>query len=257
MDRKLGKKKLLSYKKSLKKILNANPIIKNTFYVLVLLSVFSLLGILKVGLREEKYITVIGNHISSERNELVKYIVTVTHSDKSKQVSQEQSDKKSNNLIEAAKSFGIDPLDIKLVSSFLYEEKPQINSTNTRVKPEEVWMSSKSVEIVLRDLEKSIEFSNLLTSFEGLEIYGPNYFMDVSKVDEARLLSKAMEDATEKAKFITKTNNKWLVKIISIEEVGNANFIQDPSVLGIGNTSKYVQGTTTVTKSVRVKFSIR
>ncbi|OGC45608.1 hypothetical protein A2V49_03910 [candidate division WWE3 bacterium RBG_19FT_COMBO_34_6] len=253
---KLGLKKLIDYVKN-------DHVIRSTFYILMVFSLLSWFGIIKIGpvkLSEEKHITMIGNYVSIEPNQVATFTATITEINKDKNVVVETLVKKSTNLTDEIKKFGIDQINIKTINNVLYqsdEPSPLSNTKNPNL-TEKLWRGSVGIEIKLDDISKVAAFNALLSGFENTEVFGPNYNVDEQKIDEARLLSNALEDAKNKALFITKNNNLKLGKILNIEEIGNSNIFPYSDILGMGGGGEeFSPGSTKISKTIKVKFELK
>ncbi len=263
--RKVEQTKVFDAKKYIKILLDFvanNSFVKNTLIILVLISMFSLLKLLRLGplyISPEKYISVTGTATSVESNESAKFMVTAKREDPEKDKAVEQGAKDVNNFIELVKNFGVDPMNIKTTSNNVYQYEKEPLTVRTTQK-QLIWVSSTTIEVDLDDISKSSEFLSLINQQNNLEVYGPEYYLDPEKIDEARLLVNAIESAQEKAKFVAKNNGRRVGKILSIEENMISDVIPYQRVLGISSESESLAlepGSTKVTKSVIVKFELK
>ncbi len=239
-----------------------NPEVKTIFYTLILITAFSLLGVFKIGsikISDDNTLTVIGNFSTQEYNRVAAYIVSISDTGTEKNDLINEINNKTVKIAEHAKDFGIDQADIKTTNNYIYRvQDPEI----LRKYPtkQDVWKAGTSIEIKLRDLNKAGDFTILLTSFNNTELYGPNYSLDEKELDEAMMLSKAVNDAKVKAMYMAEAQNTRLGRIVSIEEINGLSYRSYGDVLGIGSgggTSEYLPGATKVTKTVKVKFKLR
>ncbi|MFC1722063.1 SIMPL domain-containing protein [Patescibacteria group bacterium] len=256
----------LPSKKQVLLFLKNNPIVKNAFLIFLVFSVFSLLGLIRIGsvnISEERYITVIGSYSNLEDNDIASFIVTISESNVSKNESVSNVDQKGINLIQAVENFGIDGKDIKTTNNMVYQKNDiDINRVvrlpDSKNTPTPEWVASTSVEIKLRETSKVSEFTSLINSLDGTQIYGPNFTIDTDTLDEGRLLTNAIDDAKEKAKFIAKKHKQRLGDILYIEEISDSSFFPTGEVLGLGGESaQFAPGTTKIEKKVKVRFELK
>jgi len=239
-----------------------NPEIKTFLYILIIVSAFSLLGVFRIGsvtIYDDNTLTVMGTFSTQEYNRVATYIVSASEIGTEKDSLINTLNNKTIDITEASKDFGVDHVDIKTTNNYIYKvQDPEILKryrTN-----QEVWKAGSSIEIKLRELNKTGDFTILLTGFSNTELFGPNYSLDEKDLDEAMLLSEAVENAKEKATYLADDQNKRLGKIVSIEEISGLSFRSYGDVLGLGSGgsfSEHTPGATKVTKTVRVKFKLR
>jgi len=239
-----------------------NPEIKSFLYILIIISLFSLLGVFRIGsvkITDDNTISVMGTFSTQEYNRVATYIASVSEIGTKKDLLINTINNKTIDIAESAKDFGVNHVDIKTTNNYIYKvQDPEIlrkYSTN-----QDVWKAGSSIEIKLRDLNKAGDFTILLTDFSDTELFGPNYSLDEKDLDEAMMLSVAVENAVEKATYLADNQNKRLGKIISIEEISGLSIRSYGEILGIGSRggfSEHAPGATKVTKTVKVRFKLR
>lgn len=243
--------------------LKDNPAVKTAFYITVLLVVLSWLGLFRLGPiihSENDTISVTGSYSTQEYNRVATYIATISNTGTNRDDLINDINERSVELIESAKDFGVDQLDIKTTNNYIYQVQDPETLRRYR-QGQTVWRAGTSVEIKIRDVNKVRDFNILLNTFTNTEIYGPNYSLDEQDVDEALMLSEAVKDAVDKAKFIAEDQNKILGRMVSIEEVSGMSYMPyGGEVLGLGSgggdSIESSPGATKVTKTVRVKFRL-
>jgi len=238
-----------------------NPEVKTAIYILMIVSALSFLGFFRFGpikISDDNTLTVIGTFSTQEYNRVATYIVTISGTGTEKGTLIKEVNEKTVEIIESAKDFGINHVDIKTTNNYIYEvQDPAILKTFRT--EQKVWKAGTSVEIKLKDLNKAEDFTILLTSFSNTELYGPTFSLDEKDMDEAMMLSEAVKVAKKKAIYLTDDQNKRLGKIISIEEISGLAYRAYGDVLGLGSvggSSDYSPGSTKVTKTVKVKFKL-
>lgn len=169
------------------------------------------------------------------------FSLTVENTKSSVAEAQKASTQKINSVIDFLKKQGIEEKDIK--------------TTNYSISPKYTWVSqrcdlgaycpggknviegytvSQGLEAKVRDLEKSGTILTGLGEMEVTNVYGPNFTVDQKDLlkDEAR--SKAIADAREKAKILSKELGVKLVRVISFYENDNGIFPYAAEGMGAG-----------------------
>ncbi len=245
--------------------LKSDPILRNVLIALVAFAIFTNLSLLRLGpvtLSQEKFINVIGTYTSVENNQIATYVVTVSRTGQNKDVVTGELSGDIKSMTELVKNFGIDPLDIKTTSSYVYQLDDQVAPVVNQkgLAQPKLWRASNSLEIKLKDINRVSELSALISSQPNVEVFGPDYYLDEEKIDEARMLANAIDAAEDKALFIAKNKGKSLGKIISIEELGRSSSVFNGNILGMGSGGEgdeFQPGSTKITKTVQVKFELR
>jgi len=245
---------------SLTELLNKYPVLKKALLVILAISLLANLGLIRLGTIktvEENTLTVVGSYTTEESNKIATYVATISGQDTDKEKLSDLLNVKSSQLINDLKEFGIDMKDIETTNNYIYEiEDPEVLK-RYRV-GQTVWEAGTSLEIILRDVEKVSDLSTLLTSMDKVEIYGPTYSLDEKDQNQAFMLSRAVDDAKEKARFVSKEQKKLLGKMIRIEELSGQAFTAYGDVLGFGGggSTDFAPGTTRLIKTVKVTFKL-
>lgn len=167
--------------------------------------------------------------------------------------------KKMQVIIDAVKTFGIPPGDIKTQNINVYQaEETYYENGRQKARPGQ-WRISNSVEIKLRNVDKASEFTELLANHGATNIYGPNFSFDDTQTAETELLDKAIANAKEKATLITKSTGRTLGPIISISEgTPMISFNGARMEVGLGGGGGPVEpGSGTVQKTITVTYELK
>lgn len=141
---------------------------------------------------------------------------------------QDKATKKINSVIDAIKSGGVEEKDIKTENYTLYPKYDYIAQqicTREYCPPTKQVLSgyevNQSVTVKIRNTEKAGEILTKVGSLSVTNISGLNFIIDdpESVQDEAR--EKAITDAKEKAKVLSKSLGVRLKKIVNFQEGGN------------------------------------
>ncbi len=239
-----------------------NTDVKTVVIILLTIIVISWLGLFKLGpitLSNDNTLTVMGSYSTQEYNRVATFIATISDTSTDKDALIKAINERSVEMTEKVKEFGIDQIDIKTTNNYIYQvQDPEILRQYRGASP--VWQAGTSVEIKVRDLNKVGDLTLLLTGFNNTEVFGPSYSLDEKDIDEAAMLSEAVNNAKNKARYLADAQNKKVGRIISIEELSGPTF--DPfggQVLGIasgGGSPEFSPGATKVTKVVKVTFKL-
>ncbi|HEY0220727.1 MAG TPA: SIMPL domain-containing protein [Candidatus Paceibacterota bacterium] len=207
------------------------------FLTILLLAVFLGVKVLN-GLKENKYIgsgvypsnviAVSGSGEVFAVPDTASFSFSVVEEGKTVKEAQDKATKKMNSVLDAIKGMGIEEKDIKTVG---YNSYPKYDYTvSTACAPygycppgKQVitgYEVSQSVSVKIRDTEKAGDVLTKAGSFSVSNMSNLDFVIDdMDKInDEAR--EKAIEDAKEKAKVLSKSLGVRLKKIVSFNEGG-------------------------------------
>lgn len=207
----------------------------------------------KINIGQDQGITVTGEAKSREKNQIASFNAGVSVSKKEKNEAVSEANEKINKLIADLKEFGISEGDIKTEGISIYESEKY----ETR---EKLWYANNNIEIILRDLDKANDLTNLLAKSGATNVYGPNLRMDDTGEAEKALYDSAMKDAKEKAELIAKSSGRKLGKVLSVTEGVGASYDMpwlSSAREGMGGGSDVQPGMTTVSKSLTVVFELK
>lgn len=205
-------------------------------------------------------VTVVGEAKTQEKNQIASFTAGVNIIRDKKEDAVAEVNKKVGELIESVKKFGIPAEDIKTQNMSVYQQQDQMYSSKEPItKDEGKWIVNNSVEIILRDVDKTNDLVNLLNSSGANNVYGPNFRMDDTNRAERDLFDDAMADAREKAEIIAKASGRKLGKVIGVVEgAGGSNgFYAMGAMDGRGGGGAVSEpGSATVSKTITVSFDL-
>ncbi|HOD01463.1 MAG TPA: SIMPL domain-containing protein [bacterium] len=211
----------------------------------------------------KKTITVTGTAKADYANQISSYSLTIEYHDADKEKAVEELNNKVSETIDKVKQFGIDAKDIETQSLSIYQrEEPYIEDGVTKYRPND-WYASYTINITLRDLSKSIELTSLLSGVENSSLWGPNLIVDEENTNDEELLSKAVENAKDKAERLAESTGAKIGKVLKIEEAadsGNVIYPLTKTYVGVGGGaegSPIEPGFSTMSKSVIVTFELK
>lgn len=198
-------------------------------------------------------ITVTGEAKKDELPQIANFSASVTATNVNKQTAINEVNTQMTKIIQAVKDFGIDQKDIQTQQVSVYQTKEE------RLSVKDVWQASNSISIKLRNINQASALTDLLQQSNTTNVYGPNYSLDDTTQAQVDLLSKAIDNAREKAEKIAVASKRKLGKIITVSE-GSA--IMPGPVFRAMSVAESVPtpvepGSETVYKSVTVTFELK
>lgn len=210
---------------------------------------------------DKRTITVTGEARGDYANQISTYYLTLEYHNKDKEKAVEELNNKTKEAVDKIKEFGIDSKDIKTQSLNVYQrEEAYLDEGVTKYEPQD-WYASYSVEVILRDLSRSVELTSLLTTIDSASMWGPNLSIDDSRTDSDELLITAIEDARQKAERMAKSMGGTVGKAIKIDEGSMPRDLYGITKMdsGFGGAEgvPIEPGSSTISKSVTVTFELK
>lgn len=236
----------------------------STFVLALILALVFLVGLFfipwkmvnwgKIELLPSSTITVTGEASLQQKSQLATFSTGVTAINDNKETAISEVNQKIEAIISAVKNFGIPPSDIKTQNlSVNQEEEIYYEESRQKRRPSQ-WRVSNSIEIKLRNVDKTAELSDLLSRSGATNVYGPNFSLDETQGAEKELIEKAIANAREKAETIAKSSGKSLGEIINVAEGYQPARTYSVDLQGVGGGGGIEPGTGTVQKVVTVTF---
>jgi len=208
----------------------------------------------------KKTITVTGNAKADYVNQISSYSLTIEYHNADKGKAVEELNNKVFETIDKIKQLGIEDKDIETQNLNIYQrEEPYVEDGETRYKPGD-WYASYTINVTLRDLSKSVELTSLLAGVENSNLWGPNLIVDEDNINDEELLSKAVENARNKAEKMAEGMGGKVGKVLKIEEnidSGSPIYTLDQYYVETGGGVPIEPGSVTVSKSVIVTFELK
>lgn len=206
-------------------------------------------------------ITVTGEANTQIKNQIAQFSAGVSASNDNKDTAVSEVNDKTQEIIDAVKTFGIPADDIKTQNLSIYQNEEMYYDTEGRQRPRPgQWRVSNSIEIKLKNVERASELASLLSSSGATNVYGPNLAIDDTGEADISLLEKAIENAREKANRMATSTGKKLGDTISIAEGSSSQpfpMFALRSESGGGGGAPVETGTGMVSKSVTVTYELR
>jgi len=210
----------------------------------------------KLQLFPSQTVTVFGEAKTQQKSQVATFTAGVNSVKDNKDEAVAEVNQKIDALISAIKKFGIKPEDIKTQNLSIYrQEESYWENDRQKTRPGQ-WRVDNSVEITLRDVDKTSALMELLSQSGATNVYGPNFTLDDTQESEKGLLQEAIKNATEKAQIIAQSSAKKLGKIINVTEGQQSSGIRYDG-MGAGGGGPVEPGTGTVSKTVTVVFELK
>ena len=184
-----------------------------------------------------------------------------------------------NRLIAALKDYGLAAENLKIDSINVYQQDEYEGGDNPEMMraiyppPNTVkgdWRANLNLNIKVRPTDneslslKSQEVLDILNNSEANYVYGPNYSLDESNVNQAELLNQAVSYARAKAEAIAKANGQKVKRILSLnEDSGYPYPVYDMAMGRSADDGVAIEalelepGTNSVEKTVTVTFELK
>jgi len=212
----------------------------------------------KIQFMPSQTITVTGTAKTQETSQIARFTAGVSSVQDDKQRAVDEVNQKVRTLIESIKDFGVEDKDIKTQNLNIYQDQEQYYEDNRRKTRPGQWRISNSVEITLRDAEKTSRLTNLLTASGATNVYGPRFSLDDTQEAEEGLLGEAIENARKKAESIAQSSKRKLGKMINVTEgYQSVSVFRGLEGIGAGGGAPVEPGSQTVSKSVTVTFELK
>lgn len=235
--------------------------------VLVLITVFiSFFGLIAFNYNSSitPQIVVSGSASQDFSNQIAEFNITFTSKNKDKAKSEEENTVKVNKFLDEVKNFGITEKDIitESINSFQEQESYQEGGV-FKSRPGD-WVFSQSIRIKVKEIQKVNDFVTLLGKNPTSNVYGPNFSVDNTTLDESKVYQLAFDNAKNKAEKLAEKSGRKLGKVIFISE-SQGYSIDRPiplaaKAVGMGGAEVSAQlpaGTSSVSKTLQVIFELK
>jgi uncharacterized protein YggE len=212
----------------------------------------------RVTMQPGEVVTVTGEARKIEKNQMASFTAGVESVNDKKEEAVKEVNDKVQALISAVKGFGIKTEDIKTQNTSVYQSEEMYWDNGVQKSRKGQWRVSNSIEIVLREVDKTSALTDLLNASGANNVYGPNFQMDSSNKVETELFDEAIKNAREKAEAIAKASGRNLGKVMSVNEGGSVSNLPIYAAKdGMGGGSPIEPGSSTISKSVIVVFELK
>lgn len=251
--------KVMSKLKTVIKILSI-PILLVAFYFLTR---YSLLKWGSLRVETDSTITVRGTYTMQVQNQVATYNIGFNTTNANRDEAVKNVNDRTDNFVKVMTEYGIQPNDIQTTNKNIYQrEEPYYDNGVQKFKKTD-WTASTNITVVLRDIQKTDEFSGKVYSLDVSDVNGPYFSLDFNADKDVEILKKAMQNADTKAKALAQEKNKMLGEIVSISEDdtqgGAVPFFNKGMGMGAGGAGGgggAQIGASTVTKSITITYKM-
>jgi uncharacterized protein len=220
----------------------------------------------KIRFSQDRNIVVTGFASNQTTNQKASFSVGVQATNDDKQKAIDETNQKSNEIVEAVKTFGIPPEDVKTQNLSIYQDEQFVTDGGVQRSRKGQWRASVNIDVTIKDAtkDKVTQFNDMISKTSATNVYGPNFTVDNDKALELEneLLSKAIEDAKKKAESVAKSNGLAVGKILSVVDGGGGYggpiipFAKEAAMGGGGGPAQVEPGSSSISKSVTVTFEL-
>jgi uncharacterized protein len=211
----------------------------------------------KIATEPAPSVTVSGMAKSEQKSQIATFNFGINVTKDNKESAVSEVNQKMTAIIEGVKSFGIADADVKTSNLNVYQnEETYYEDGRQKVRPGQ-WRVSNTVDVKLRDVDKTTALVDFLTKTGANNIYGPNFSLDDTDKEETALIGLAIENARQKADVAAKASNRKLGRILTVNEGSSTSpisYLKDGMGGGGGATEP---GTGTISKYVTVTFEMK
>lgn len=209
----------------------------------------------------QNQISVTGIGTQSISNQVAEFTVTFWTENSNKQRSESINNEKVKKFLDSIRQFGIEDRFIKTSDLSSYQKQEWNSEEQKNVYKD--WVYSQSISVKVVDVQKVNEFVSLTGKSETSNVYGPNYSIDNTNLDESVVLQRAFENAKSKAENLASQSGRKLGKVILISEASNYTppiMFRANSLMGRGGgeaKADLPSGSSEVSKSINVIFELK
>ena len=204
------------------------------FVAWVLLSAADRAGLRLTSVFSKRTITVTGSSTRQQTNQLASFNATVSSKNVDKAKAVLEVTQKSQKLMADLKQFGIADNDLKTQSLNIYREQTPYWDGGVQKYKDGDWNASISVDITLRNISRSGDFTDLLAKSDTSNIYGPSYSLNEGESDKTGLLKTAFDNAKIKADSLAGGMGLKVGKVLSVVEGSGYSLVYPMRDAGMG-----------------------
>lgn len=207
----------------------------------------------------ERMVTVTGSSEKQTKNQIARFTAGVTSVKDKKEDAVNEVNTKMDEIVKALKSFGIKTEDIQTQSASIYQMQETFYEDGRQKSRPGQWSVNSNVEIILRDVDRAADLSDLLSKSGANNVYGPTFSIDTTDNFEEALVADAIADAKTKAEAMARASGASLGEVVSVVEgaSGGGVFPLMAREAGGGGGAVVEPGSSTISKTVTVTFRLK
>ncbi len=228
------------------------------FFTWAFLTVADKVGMGVSSMFAKRSITVTGSANRQDTNQLASFNATVSSKNADKATAVSEVNQKSQKLVTDLKAFGIADKDLKTQSLNIYRDQAPYWEDGVQKYRDGDWNASISVDIILRDISKSTDLTDLLAKADTSNIWGPNYALAEGEPEKAALLKQAFDSAKAKAQSLAGGMGLKVGKVLTVVEGSDYSPIYPLRDTGMGGGGGGMEpGSSSVSTSLTVTFELK
>jgi len=201
-------------------------------------------------------VTVTGEAKTKQKNQKASFSAGVSSVSDNKDTAISEVNKKTQAIVDAVKTFGVPPEDIKTQNLNVFQGEETYYEDGRQKSRLGQWRVSNTVEITLADVERTQALVDILTKSGATNIYGPNFSVDDTTDLEGGLIEEAMKNAREKAVRVAQASGRKLGKMVGFSEGYTPQPVLYRMEGGGGGGGGFEPGSATVSKTVTLTFEL-
>jgi uncharacterized protein YggE len=194
-------------------------------------------------------------------NQIADFTVTFTTENKDKAKAETDNNSKVTKFLTEVKNFGVEEKDVTTQTLNVYQNQDSYYEGGVYKYKLGNWVYSQSISVKIREVNKVNDFVNLAGANASSNIYGPNFSVDTSNLNDKEIFQSAFENAKLKAEGIAEKSGRKIGKAISISEATNSNY-PTPMMTSLklqgggGGGADLPSGSTNISKTLNVVFEL-
>lgn len=202
-------------------------------------------------------ITVTGYAETTESNQVATFYAGVGATNKNKEAALAEVNATMEKAIAAVKRFGVSEADIQTSNMSVYQGQEEYYEDGQRKYRPGDWNVNNSINIKLRNVEQASDLHSVLVESGLNNISGPNFSLDSDTRATADLISKAVDDARQKAESIARSQGVRLGELLYLTEGGASGYSPMRAYMeGGGGGAPTQPGSSQISTSVTATFAI-
>jgi len=194
-------------------------------------------------------------------NQIADFTVTFTTENKDKAKAETDNNSKVTKFLTEVKNFGVEEKDVTTQTLNVYQNQDSYYEGGVYKYKLGNWVYSQSISVKIREVNKVNDFVNLAGANASSNIYGPNFSVDTSNLNDKEIYQSAFENAKLKAEGIAEKSGRKIGKAISISEATNSNYptpmMTSLKLQGGGaGGADLPSGSTNISKTLNVVFEL-
>ncbi len=205
-------------------------------------------------------VTVVGEAKSQTKTQIAMFSAGVNAFNDDKQAAVDEVNRKVTAIVDAVKTFGVQPEDIQTENMSIYQNQESYYDSDghQKYRPGQ-WNVGNTISIKLRNVDQASALSNILSKSGATNVNGPTFNMDDTSGVANGLMADALKNASDKAAKIAQSSGRKLGKVVNVTEGYNPStpvYMMGGGGLGGGSGAPTEAGSGTVTKTVTVTYEL-